>query len=389
MAIKRPNSAGAVAVWAITPDGAALAKAVADAITGSDLFVSASLADRMPGAATFGRLADAVAAHFSAYRGHVFIMSTGIVVRTIATRLRHKAQDPAVVVMDEGGRHAISLVSGHIGGANRLAAVVAEAVGAEPVITTATDVQGVPAIDLIAGRRQLAIENPEAIKHVNMALLTGSRIAVHDPYGFLGSALPEGQVTVVAENPEGQHPGDAAISVDDIRRDLSHRWLRLRPPVLAAGVGCNRNTPVSEIKGLLTEVLEDHRLAAGSLTCLATIDIKRDEAGLVALAEEMALPLKFYSREQLDRVRGVANPSAMVKKHVGVDSVCEAAAILGTDNGRLIVPKQRTKNVTVAIARRASLSSGSGRAAWTTSPSGRWTCSPPWRPWPVTPLTSN
>jgi cobalt-precorrin 5A hydrolase len=379
---------GRIAVWAITPNGAALASTIAGCMPRADLFVSTPLSAEVSGAATFDRLADAVAANFSAYRGHVFIMSTGIVVRMIAPHLRHKTSDPAVVVVDEGGRHAISLVSGHIGGANRLAAAVAEAVGAEPVITTATDIQGVPAIDLIAGRRHLAIENPGAIKHVNMALLTGSRIVVHDPYGWLESALPTKHVTRVAVNPEGLDPGDAAISVDDTRRDLSPRWLRLRPPALIAGMGCNRNTPGSEIKQLLSEVLEHHRLAAGSLAGLATIDIKRDEPGLIALAEELALPLTFFTKEQLNRVRGVASPSARVKKHVGVESVCEAAAILGSDNGRLIVPKQRTKNVTVAIARRASLSSVSDRAASTTSPNGRWTCSPPWRPWPGTPPTS-
>jgi cobalt-precorrin 5A hydrolase len=141
--------------------------------------------------------------------------------------------------------------------------------------------------------------------------------------------------------------------VDDIRQELPPRTLRLRPPTLVAGMGCNRNTDMAEMKALLLETLDANRLAAGSLSCLASIDIKQDEPGLIALAKDLAVPLVFFPRDELNRARGVASPSAMVKKHVGVESVCEAAAILAAHNGRLIVPKQRTQNVTVAIARKA------------------------------------
>ena len=349
----RSTSNEKLAIWAITPNGARLALRLADDIGPADLHLSASLAAAVARALPFERLADAVSASFDRYRRHVFIMSTGIVVRVIAGCLRRKTVDPAVVVVDEAGRHAISLLSGHLGGANRLAAAVADAVGGVPVITTATDVNQLPAIDVIAQQRNLRIENPEAIKHVNMALLTGAPIVVHDPYAFLEGTLPPGPTTLTAEPEADLAPGAAGVSVADTRRALGDRWLRLRPPILAAGMGCNRNTPADEMRDLLARVLEASRLVVGSLTCLATIDIKRDEPGLIALAAELAVPLKLYSKQELNRVRGVASPSAMVKKHVGVESVCEAAAILATDNGSLIVSKQRTRNVTLAIARKA------------------------------------
>ena len=123
----------------------------------------------------FGSLTEMVAASFRRYEGHVFIMATGIVVRTVAGLLVHKTEDPAVVVVDDRGMFAISLLSGHLGGANRLAGEVAAAIGAQPVITTATDMNAVPAIDVLALELGLRIENPNAIKTVNMALL--SRVA--------------------------------------------------------------------------------------------------------------------------------------------------------------------------------------------------------------------
>ena len=135
----------------------------------SRLYVAASACHPELPAESFERLQDAVAAHFGAYGAHVFVMAAGIVVRTLAGLMRHKSLDPAVIVMDETGRHVISLLSGHLGGANALTHRIAECIGADPVITTATDLRGVPAIDLIARERGLAIENHDAIRLISAA----------------------------------------------------------------------------------------------------------------------------------------------------------------------------------------------------------------------------
>jgi cobalt-precorrin 5A hydrolase len=118
-----------------------------------------------------------------------------------------------------------------------------------------------------------------------------------------------------------------------------------------AGIGCNRGTDSEEISAHLKEVLESYRLASTSLNCLASIDVKQDETGLISVADNLGLPLVFFNREELNQVRGIKNPSPVVENHVGVKSVCEAAAILASRNGTLIVPKHSTRNVTVAIAR--------------------------------------
>jgi cobalt-precorrin 5A hydrolase len=136
---------------------------------------------------------------------------------------------------------------------------------------------------------------------------------------------------------------------------LPETVLVLRPKILAAGIGCNRNTDKTEIKTLLLETLARHHLSAASLKTIASIDIKNDEPGLQALATDLEIPIAFYSKEELNTAMGIENPSAMVETHTGAKSVCEAAAILATGQGSLIVPKKKSKNATVALARAASI----------------------------------
>ena len=304
-------------------------------------------------------IAKSIQQKFHHYAGHVFIMSTGIVVRVIAPLIKDKTKDPAVVVVDDGGHYAISLLSGHLGGANELTQNIADIIGARPVITTATDVNRLPAIDVLAKENKLTIENPAAIKTVNMAILKSEKIYVHDPFDFLQDSLPKAEPLILEalktgigkSRQEYDFTYDPGVFVDDIQLDLPGSTLVLRPASLVAGIGCNRNTATDEIKSLLEAVLATAGLSLLSLKCLASIDVKSDEDGLIALSRILDLPLLFFKRQELNRVINIENPSAVVEKHVGVKSVCEAAAILAARNGTLIVPKQKTKNVTVAIAR--------------------------------------
>lgn len=348
------------AIWALTPNGARLARRIAGRIAGSTLFFSVTTADDGDDAIRFSRLKDEVRHQFGRFRRHIFIMATGIVVRSIAEQLIHKTSDPAVVVCDEAGEHAISLVSGHVGGANALAREVARITGGQPVITTATDVNRVPAIDLIAVENGLVIENPAAIKTVNMALLTGAPLAVHDPYGRIVADLPPDQV--VPWTGAASAEDRAGIFVDHIRLDLPPHVLILRPGSLVAGMGCNRGTDLAEMRGLLEETFAANGLALSSLRALASVDLKADEPGLLALAEALAIPLTVFTRDRLEAVTQVPTPSVVVAKHIGVQSVCEAAALLATHRGRLIVPKCKTANVTVAVAADDYTSSASAPA---------------------------
>ena len=352
-----PGQREGTAIWALTPKGAELARTLAAAIPGSAIFLSEKQMSGMDGAIGFSRLKDAVGKHFSRYPNHIFIMAAGIVVRILAGRLDHKTTDPAVVVCDEAGSFAISLISGHVGGANTLARDVARMTGGRPVITTATDVNQVAAIDVIAVDNHLKIENPEAIKTVNMALLTGQPVALHDPYDMVAPRLPGDRIMPLdATAPDHC---DAGVFVDHMRLDLPPQVLILRPGSLVAGMGCNRGTEMQEMHDLLEKTLATHHLALSSLRALASVDLKADEPGLLALAASLGIPLSTFSRERLGGMTHVPTPSAMVEKHIGVKSVCEAAALLATRRGRLIVPKQKTANVTVAVAADGYTSSAS------------------------------
>ena len=342
-----------IAIWIITPNGIKIARRIAARLPGVDMYISAGLKEAALGKLTFDKLSEEMAAKFMQYGGHIFIMSTGIVVRVIAPLVQNKTEDPAIVVIDDQGQHAISLLSGHLGGANALTLQVADIIGARPVITTATDVNMRPAIDVLATEKKLNIENPAAIKTVNMALLTDQQIGVHDPLAILQDVIPN----AVPLDEEGLSKWEgskdhAAIYVGDKRADLPSGILVLRPGSLVAGIGCNRNTPMDEIKGLLDEVLKNHGLADSSLSRIATIDLKADEPGLLELAKTLNVPIDFFSREKLGQIKDIQTPSTMVENYIGVKSVCEAAAILASQMGTLIVSKQKTPNVTVAIARK-------------------------------------
>ncbi|MCG8689321.1 MAG: cobalt-precorrin 5A hydrolase, partial [Desulfobacterales bacterium] len=278
------------------------------------------------------------------FKSHIFIFSTGIAVRMIAPLLQSKDKDPAVVVVDEKGFHVISLISGHLGGANELCKKIAEKINAVPVITTATDINHLPSIDLIAKDENLFIENIEAIKNVNMAFLKNIPIKIDDPANLLRTKIPR---TLLA----------SSKTIKDI--DIACTWkivkvpretLILRPKNLFIGVGCNRGTPSADIHEFVTHVFKEEGLSLNSIAAIGTTSVKSDERGILDLAEKLDRPIIFYEKDELNSVTSIKNPSEMAKKHLGVNSVCEAAAILGAQGGSLIVQKKKTRDVTLAVA---------------------------------------
>lgn len=341
------------AVWALTPAGARIAETIAGQMDAAAVYVGCAVDPPPEGAIGFTRAADAVGDAFHRYDAHVFVMATGIAVRMIAPLLRGKTSDPAVVAVDDAGRFAVSLLSGHAGGANALAEAVAGCIGAVPVISTATDNAGVPAIDLIAGEYDLEIENPAAVKAVSMAFLAGRAVRRHDPYHILDEGLREWTDSC---NESGFRNGPG-IFVDHLICDLPDEVLVLRPKTLAAGVGCNSGTESQELINAVCAVFDDYRLSRQSIRGFATISEKIGEPGMQAMAGYFERPLEGYDRDILAAVDGVKTPSATVEKHMGVNSVCEAAAIRAAGGGKLLVPKVKSGNVTVAVAAVSSMSS--------------------------------
>jgi cobalt-precorrin 5A hydrolase len=309
------------------------------------------------GARGFQRLADTFQDLWDDCRVLICIMATGIVVRHLTPLLRHKAVDPAVVVLDERGQFAISLVSGHLGGANQIARDVAVITGGQAVITTASDVQNQPALDLIAQQAALEVQNPSLLARATRALLEGEEIWVFDPEQLLLPHLAE--ITGIAwvsreELDAGAMPADRlGIWVSEEPSPSAALCLWLRPRNLVVGVGCNRGTQAEEILSLIQKLFANSALALQAIRNLASIDLKKDEPGLLEAARVLQRPIRFYAPDQLETIN-VPHPSVKVEYHIGVASVCEAAALLSAaDQGeaRLLVGKHKTANATVAIAR--------------------------------------
>ncbi len=344
-----------LAIIAITPGGAALARRLADAAGDAELWLPEKL-HGVAGARHFsGPLAPVLVELFGRVDGLVCVMATGIVVRLLAPVLRGKQHDPAVVVVDEAGKFAISLLSGHFGGANELAAEVAEILGGQAVITTATDVNGLPAWDTVARRLAMAVEPHPRVKLLNGLLLRGGRIALVDPQGAVGAAFAGVPGVEPAESFAAALASGAEGLVFVTSRHLPQlerqpNLLALRPRRYAVGIGCNRGTAADEIEAVIRAEMEKAFLAPASIFCLASIDAKKDESGLRQAADRLGAALKFFGREQLNAVATPTAPSEHALRAVGARGVCEPAAILAAGGGRLLVKKKKSGNVTVAVA---------------------------------------
>ncbi|MFF8103844.1 precorrin-3B C(17)-methyltransferase [Streptomyces sp. NPDC014986] len=291
-----------------------------------------------------GPVPDAVRAAFAECERLVCFLATGAVVRLVAPLLAGKTSDPGVVCVDEAGRFAVSLLGGHGGGANDLARAVAEVLGAEPVVTTATDAVGLPGLDTLG----LPVEGEVAA--VSRALLDGEAVALRADVAW---PLPPLPVTVTDE-------GRYTIRVTDRLTGPAEGEVVLRPPTLVVGVGASKGAPVEEVLALVEGALREAGLSAASLAELATVDAKAGERGVVEAARRLGVPLVTYAAEELARVE-VPNPSDAPLAAVGTPSVAEAAALVR--GGELLVPKSksaaRPAMATCAVVRRP----GRGRLA--------------------------
>ncbi|MBE7009397.1 MAG: cobalamin biosynthesis protein CbiG [Ruminococcaceae bacterium] len=283
-------------------------------------------------------LADWTAEAFASCRALVYVGAAGIAVRAIAPHLVSKASDPAVLAVDECGRFAVPLASGHLGGANELARRIARVCGATAVITTATDVNGVFAADEWARVQDMAIADVSKIKAVSAKLLAGETVAVRAAFPIDG-APPEG-VCLTAS--------DAADAWVDVR---AHDVLTLVPRALVLGVGCKRGTTAETLEERFAEFCAETGVLPEAVRDAATIDLKRGEAGLSEFCAAHGWPLAYYTAEELAAVEGEFSTSAFVARTTGVDNVCERAAVRRA-GGELIVKKTARGGVTFALAKR-------------------------------------
>ncbi len=312
------------------------------AITDGGCRLARRLAGALPAATVVpcrGRVGQEIRRCWQEYDALVCIMATGIVVRTIAPLLVDKRQDPAVLACDEKGGFVIPLVSGHLGGGNGLAREVAALTGGQAVLTTASDVLGRTALDLWARDLGLRVADKRGMTRAMGRLVNRGWVSVYSEYPL--PPLPDDIRPV--QDPAG---ADLVISC---RVTLSPAGVVLRPPVLVAGVGCNRGTAAAAIASALEEACDAHGLAVASICRLASIDLKQDEEGLLAFARNAGLPIDFYHRDLLNRVEGVSSSEAVLRA-TGARGVAEPAALLSSGQQQLLARKMKWKDVTVAIA---------------------------------------
>ncbi|MCR5168629.1 MAG: cobalamin biosynthesis protein [Oscillospiraceae bacterium] len=325
------------AIISFTEDGRLISERLAAGMSGCTRFCFHKHSDE--NAEAFTELSVLITDIFGRYDALVFISSVGIAVRAVAPYIRSKLTDPAVTSVDDSGRFAVSVLSGHIGGANELTINIAKIIGAVPVITTSTDTHGLFSPDIFAKKNSLVITDMSAAKAVASAVVNGEKVGLKCAYPH--SEIP-GELS-------GCDSGKIGICIsgnaDDKPFDTT---LNLLPENIAVGIGCKKNTPCDAIKKHILSVFSDNGLDIRRLSAAATIDIKAEEPGLIGFCEEYGLVLKTYTADELMSVTGDFTHSDFVEKTTGADNVCERAAVC--EGGRIIIPKTAQNGVTAAVA---------------------------------------
>lgn len=275
----------------------------------------------------------------------VFVGAVGIAVRAIAPYVDKKWKDPAVVAVDECGRFAIPLLSGHLGGANRLARAIAELCGATPVVTTATDLHGLFAVDDWARTQNLCVVEPERIRTVSAKVLAGGTLHLYSRFPIEGT--PPDEVELLSAPPAGESSpaSDVFLSVHRENGESLH----LAPRAVVLGVGCRRGISRESIEDAFAAFLAESGLLPQSVRAVASIDLKKDEEGLLAFCRAHGWPLETRSAQELNETPGDFTPSPFVQSVTGTDNVCErsAAAVSG---GEILHRKRSLGGVTMAAA---------------------------------------
>ena len=316
------------AYLAFTDTGLALAKRLSAALPGS---VARCGQDGVS-------LAEWASTQFVQSDALIFVGAAGIAVRAIAPHCKSKTTDPAVVVVDECGRFAVPILSGHLGGANDLARAIATVCGAVPVITTATDVHGIFAVDEWAKHQNCRVLEPERIKLVSGKLLAGQPVHYWADIPVTGTA-PAG--LFLADTPA---KADLALTLCP-----TGQALHLVPRIGVLGIGCKRGTSAETLEAAFAAFCARYGFAAQAVTAAASIDLKQNEPGLLAFCLARGWPARFYSAAQLRSLPGQFTSSPFVQRVTGVDNVCERAAVLDA-GGSLFYPKFACSGVTLALA---------------------------------------
>ena len=297
---------------------------------------------------------------FSSADALIFWCAAGIAVRCIAPCLTHKSQDPAVLVLDEKGKHCISLLSGHMGGANALAGTVSALCGAEPVITTGTDTEHRFSVDEFARCNGLVVTDWEKAKRISAKVLAGETLTI-------GSGMKKEQYCPVEgleeQNwKEGEFLSNADVWITPRRITAPDQVLQLIPRNLTVGIGCRKGTELSALHAALDRFMEQTGLDRRGICQITSIDRKKEEQGLVDLASDLGVPFVTYTSEELLQAPGEYPSSEFVREITGVDNVCQRSAMLGAGDGAAVIAEKTVVDgITMAAAAGVLKKSGNAR----------------------------
>lgn len=316
-----------LAVWTVTRGAGLNGVEIKNKIEGIDVFTLSKF--KIDNSIQIENFTEELNEAFNKYDGHIFIMATGIVIRKIASLIKSKDVDPAVVVIDEGMNFVISLLSGHLGGANDLTQNLHGIFGLVPIITTSSDVTGKIAVDTLSQRLKCNLKSLEAAKKVTSLIVDGKNVEL---------SLPK---NICNENPEG-------VMVISNKENLE--IVHLYPENLVIGIGSRRGIEKEKVYEFLIETLEKHNLSLKSIKHFATVDLKADEKGIVETARELGKELKIVSREEILTVEDIFHGSEFVKKEIGVKAVSEPCAYLtSSKDGKFIEIKAKKDGMTISI----------------------------------------
>jgi len=347
---------------AITKHGVELARSMQRQFSQGDLYYMSKFAsgdEEKRGIQLFsGSVRLLLPALWPAYKGIILIISLGAVVRMIAPLLQDKKTDPGIVVIDDKGEHVISVLSGHLGGANELTREVAAMIGARPIITTASDVQKTIPVDLLGRRFGWQWESAEKLTPVSASVVNEERVVVVQESGerdwWMHDTPMPPNIQLYDDIPAAlQDEPQAALVVthrllSPEEEGILQNGVLYRPKVIVLGIGCNRGTSVEEIEAVIHETLDECRFSMRSVKAVCTIELKKDEEGLLALCAKYGWEFVHYTPEELNQVH-IEEPSDTVYKFTGTYGVSEPAVKLYTGADRLVVTKKKAGNVTLSV----------------------------------------
>ena len=349
------------AIIAVSKEGATLANRIKNFID-FDIYIKEKYSDfAQINFKFYNKIFELIKQIFNAYDALVFISATGIAVRSIAPYIKSKLSDPAVLVIDEKGKYVVSLLSGHVGGANILSKEIANFIEGTPVITTATDVNELAAPDLVAHFLNLNPYPKSEILNINTSLLKGENVCYFVDENlknaeFYKEELSKFNIHSTIINSANFDKKNHTVLITKKTGNLNN-VLYLIPQKLVAGIGCRKGATKEEILSALTDATKIIGRNLSDIDLITSTIVKRNERGILEVSEELNIETKFFSNEKLQKKidEYFLNESDFVKKIIGVGNVAEASALSAVKCGRFALNKTKYEKVTVALVWEKSL----------------------------------